>query len=208
MLNSLSKQLGFSLIELLIAMTIGLAAVSSLAAFVGNSAATNSKFLMLMRLQEELNTVANLISTDLQRAGFNADISAAIKSPDIYLSQYHHPIVIAMHPKEPDSSCILYAYDKDKSGVINIEGNNENYGFRLRNNAVEMRQDGADCAAGGWQDLTDSSVTHVDELRFTIIFTSQSTMAIRLHLAASVKQDSNLSRQIVRDVFLQSQYDA
>ncbi|MDO6694041.1 prepilin-type N-terminal cleavage/methylation domain-containing protein [Aliiglaciecola sp. 3_MG-2023] len=207
MLSSGPKSFGFSLVELLIAMTIGLSAVASLAGFVGNSAAINSKYLMLMRLNEELNTVADLIAADLQRAGFNADISKAIEDPDIYLSQFYYPVVIDKHPKENSHSCILYAYDKDKNGVINVEGSSEDYGFRLHNNAVEMRQDGANCTAGGWQDLTDTSVTKVEDLQFTIIFSSQSSMAIRIHLSASVKKHSSISQQIVRDVFLQSQYD-
>ncbi|GAA6184185.1 prepilin-type N-terminal cleavage/methylation domain-containing protein [Aliiglaciecola sp. NS0011-25] len=205
MLSRQLRALGFSLIELLIAMVIGMSALASLAGFIGNAAASNSKFLMLMRLNEELNTVTNLITAEIQRTGFNAEITAAINNPDIYLSQFHQPIVISKHPKESSDSCILYAYDKDKNGVINLEGSDENYGFRLHNDAVEMRQDGADCAAGGWQDLTDSSVTSVEELRFSIIFISESTIGIRIHISASVKQHSTMSKQITRDVFAHSQ---
>lgn len=201
MLNPPKQPLGFSLIELLVAMAIGLGAITSLASFVGNAAASNSKFLNLMRLNEELSTVANLITTELQRSGFYGDIGSAINTPQAFKDEVFQPVVISRHPQEETNSCILFAFDKDKNGSLE---QTENYGFRIHNKAIEMRQAGAGCAKGGWQDLTDSSVTIVEQLQFTLIFKSHSVIAIRMQLSASVKRHTSINKQITREVFVYS----
>lgn len=204
MLNSRSFTTGFSLIELLIAMAIGLSAIAGLTSFVGTAAANSSHYSINLRLNEEINTVANLISNDIKRAGFNADIATAVNQPKLFSDTFLTPIKISKHPQEKANSCILYRYDKDQNGQFNHAENNENYGFRLHNSAIEMRQKGASCNAGGWQDLTDSSVTNVEQLEFNIIFKSATAIGIEIQIIAKAKRHKKYSIQLNRVVFVHS----
>ena len=70
MLAFLSKQNGNSLVELMIAMTLGLASITAMASLVGHGIALNSSLLATSRLEEEMNAVVTVISHDLKRAGY------------------------------------------------------------------------------------------------------------------------------------------
>jgi prepilin-type N-terminal cleavage/methylation domain-containing protein len=65
----LSRQKGFSLVELMISLTLGLVVMGGALSIVTSILATNTSTLKMTRLNEELRTVMMMLTRDLRRAG-------------------------------------------------------------------------------------------------------------------------------------------
>jgi prepilin peptidase dependent protein B len=159
---------GSSLIEMMIAITIGLGSLMSLASLVGFGIGVNGKLLASNRLAEELNSIGAVMYREIMRAGYNGNTLSTIADPAAAPSAFANTISLSEFPGEEANSCILYAYDGNNNGVLDVIGTNENHGFRLHDNSIEMRIDGAACDAGGWRDLSDPDVVRVTSLSFTL----------------------------------------
>jgi prepilin peptidase dependent protein B len=207
MLVSLAKQYGNSLVELMISMTLGLASITAMASLVGHGIALNTILLAKSRLEEEVNAVVVVISHDLKRAGFYALTNEMVKSPATSNNPFDNSLSIGAFAAEPASSCINFAYDRNKNGVLDTAFSNEQYGFRLRDNAVEIRLDGAACDQSGWHDLTDPKVVQVIVLKFTVEKTTvqqitQTRVNIELH--ARLKKHPDISRSILTSILIEN----
>lgn len=162
------KQRGASLVELMIAMVLGIASLSMLASVTGYGVGTNANLLSQSRLTEELRAALFLIKREVRRAGINGDALERVQDPVANPSNFANSIVLGAYPGEDASSCILFTYDSNLDGVLDVGGTNESYGFRLRDGAIEVRQAGAGCEEDGWQDLTDSQMIEITELTFSM----------------------------------------
>lgn len=189
---------GFSLVELLIAMALGGTLLSALVSFVAISASSHAKLVMQQRLSEELHTLSHLIVDELRRAEFDHSATSFSKPFDPQESEFVDSLRLSEFPGEQSTSCIEYAYDKNKDGILNTSPSNENFGFRLKNKAIEMRQKGAKCESNGWQDISDSSVVTVEALKFSIQQASQTRRYINITLTASAKGYPQIQRSITR----------
>lgn len=209
MLISREKQHGASLIELMIAMTLGLGSLSVIASVIGYGIGANGKLLANSRLSEEVNAIGSLISRDLKRAGYSADTTALVTDPTASPSAFANSVVVSQHPDESADSCIVFAYDRNTNGVLDTVGTNENYGFRLRSGAVEIRKAGAACADGGWENLTDTDMVSITGLSFSLTQTTFNTVVstqVNVFLQGELAADSNFSRQYTTS-FLVRNYD-
>ena len=207
MLVSPLKQYGNSLVELMISMTLGLASITAMASLVGHGIALNASLLAKSRLDEEINAVVAVVSHDLKRAGYYALTKDIVKNPKNFSNPFDGNLSIASYTAEPANSCINFAYDRNKNGLLDTSPNNEKYGFRLRDKAVEIRLDGAACEESGWHDLTDPKVVQVTALRFTAHQTAvqqvtQTRVTIELH--ARLKKHPDISRSINTSVLIEN----
>lgn len=165
-----TTQCGFTLVELLITMLIGLFILSAVTTMLVSSNQTSVDTLRMIRMQQELRAVMNLMTSDLRRAGFNGGSASLIGTGSASPFSISEPTTAS-----PTGTCILYSYDQSGNSAAsptNYDGTvngTENYGFRLDSGdgAVERRQAGAGCSAGGWQNLTDENVVKVTGLQFT-----------------------------------------
>lgn len=168
MLSYNRKQSGNSLVELMVGMTLGLASIAAMASLVGHGIALNSALLAKSRLDEEVYAVLTVIGQTLSRAGYQANTSLMVDALDTFDNPFLHTLRVTEFTSEPSDSCIVFAYDRNKNGLLDTIDTNENYGFRLRDNAVEIRVNGFECDQKGWHDLTDPSVINVTQLKFVI----------------------------------------
>jgi prepilin peptidase dependent protein B len=199
MLISPIKQHGNSLVELMISMTLGLASITAMASLVGHGIALNTSLLAKSRLDEEINAVVAVISHDLKRAGFYADTNEIVKDPTTFLNPFDNSLSIAAFTDEPANSCINFAYDRNKNGLLDTAPSNENYGYRLKDKAVEIRLDGAACNESGWHDLTDPKVVQVTTLKFSVEQTTVQQITqtrVNIELQARLKKHPDISRSI------------
>jgi type IV pilus assembly protein PilW len=146
------------------------------------------------KLNQELYSLMLVMSNDIRRAGYWANPAAdmeyferpqdnpfsldktelsLIASTDNYVS-INDPISGNSADK---AQCVLYAFDQDGDGLLD---NQEIFGFRLRDNAVEMRigwndydpSDATlsvindDCSLGNWEAVTDPNQIRIRELTF------------------------------------------
>ena len=200
MLNTLNRQVGASLVELMISMTLGLASMTAMASLVGHGIALNNQLLEKSRLDEEINAVLAVLSQDPQRAGYHASTANMVGTPLTFNSAFHaQTIRLSEYPSETTDSCITFAYDRNQNGLLDTVNTNENYGYRLKNKAIEMRQSGLSCLANKWQDLSDPKVVHITDLSFSKqVLNSQQLKHVRIHvsLTANLVRNPDLSRSV------------
>lgn len=202
-----AKQYGNSLVELMISMALGLASITAMASLVGHGIALNSSLLAKSRLDEEINAVIAIVSHDLKRAGYYALTNEMVKTPVTSLNPFDHSLNVAAYTDEPANSCINFAYDRNKNGLLDTSPNDEMYGFRLRDRAVEIRLDGAACDASGWHDLTDPKVVQVTALMFTLEQTTVQKVVqtrVNIELQARLKKYPDISRSLSTSVLIEN----
>ncbi|GAB5380390.1 MAG: type II secretion system protein J [Aliiglaciecola sp.] len=180
---------GFSIVELLIAMTLGLSVMAGLTAFTGRLISFNAKTMTLLRLQEELQTIAIFLSREISRSGAIAQAEIQAKNGIKSKGKQWNGFTFSHFPNESPNSCMLFAYDRDWDGQLSRTPNNEHYGFRLKNKAIEFRVAGANCDENGWQDLSDPNIVEVTRLQFNPI--AKTRALVQVQLAGQLKQDPN-----------------
>jgi prepilin-type N-terminal cleavage/methylation domain-containing protein len=154
---------GFSLVELMVAMTLGVFIMLTVASIFSATLRGNAATLRSARLNQDLSTPLEIMAHDIRRAGFTADqydydgtTDIDINGVDIFL---------------PDGNCVLYSYNRDEDAAP--PDDNERLGFKLNGGAIEMRNSctgttcDTDCTAGNWEDITDPEVVVIDSLTFS-----------------------------------------
>lgn len=246
-----SFEQGLTLIEMMVAMVLGIAVVGTIMAVTITSVTTSTTNLRNIRLNEELRAVMSTITRDLKRAGHwglaenavaaasvsgltldgtsgnititgtddifepfedaivagtplmllhvyrdssatklvaanitgytNAtEISATVDGtvgdgvfPETSLEKNSWTILgpfndtITLGDTDGDattSECVLFEFDANNDGILNA--GDEEFGFRLNNGAVTVRQGGTACDGGGWEALSDGSAINITRLSF------------------------------------------
>lgn len=133
---SISK-LGFSLIELLVAMFLGSIIIMAVGSMLTSSRAMINQLDLQQQLDTELNVLADRISKDLRRAGFfehsktkesqsNADffsihdVSWGIAGKP-YFKNYVSLSRKINNPSEINNSCVIFIYDINMDGCIGLK---------------------------------------------------------------------------------------
>lgn len=164
---------GFSLLELMLGMTLGLLVLASVLAFYGTVVRSSADNLKGARLNQDLRATLNLISRELRRAGFWAAVPFVddMTANPFLSTALGSDLKVGAFTGEMANSCITFTYDLDadkRLGVgaggtadaIRDTDNVEQLGYRLRNGAIEYRTGGSpfSCTGGTWERLTEPEV--------------------------------------------------
>lgn len=178
-----TRQKGFSLVELMIAIVIGLIVAGAGISLLVNTADTDFDALKITRLNQELRAVMNLMVRDIRRAGYNAGVGNLIAAGawNPFIRDTGGNLLFSLSDiNNVDSNtatkdCIIFAYDANNNGVD--DGNSERFGYRLMAsavntswNTVKARQNGALCSStsnSDWTPLSDDSTIEIRALTFT-----------------------------------------
>jgi prepilin peptidase dependent protein B len=163
------QQTGLSLIELMIGLLVGLVIVAGgLSVFV-TSVRGQADNIKLSRLNQDMRAMMDIMVRDIRRAGFVTD------DPQTnWTSLQDNPFFgatteLAIY----DSTCIVYAYNRDNDSPPAVDGN-EHLGFRLNDGGeLEMRSSGTtneNCDDGVWESITESEV-EINGLAFDLTST-------------------------------------
>jgi prepilin peptidase dependent protein B len=155
----MKRQSGYSLIEIMIALLIGLIIVAAIITLYANTVRGSSDTLRSARLNHDLESAMALMVNDIRRAGYWGGAIAGSDSRD-------NPFTIgAANIQIHGGSCILYTYDANGSGKNTLEDltddvdSNEYYGFKLQGTDIMIRISGAttaDCGGGTWRTMNIS----------------------------------------------------
>ena len=192
-------QLGTTLLEMLISMAIGFASLTTMASLVGHGIGLNSQLLAKSRLDEEVNGIVELLINDIKRAGFDASTHNIVTDPNAFQSPFAASVITAAYPGETADSCIVFAYDRNQNGVLDTISTNENFGYRLKHSAIEIRLDGLGCGVNGWQDLSDPQIVKVTRLEFVIRTQQRANVVanrVELILQAELRGNPAISKLI------------
>lgn len=189
-MNNIIKQRGVTLIELLIGLAVGMFVVSGVLTVYVATIESTSDTIAQSRLNQEVMTLMNVMSTDIRRAGywagsnpddiagnpFNQSGSTALDVRDVSsnTSFFTAARVVA---GTASGDCITYSYDADEDESVDLD---ELFGFQLIGTDIWMRTScdnggvndctvatSASCELGAWQRITDNSTIRINTLTFS-----------------------------------------
>ena len=147
------RQRGLSLVELLVGVAIALLIAAAAATLFVAQVRESRALVLEARLTQDLRTAADLIARDLRRAGgWGAAVDGvwAAGATGVAANPY-----LAVSPTTTPSDTVSFRYSRDEAENQVID-TNEQFGFRLRNAAIEI-----ELGAGNWQALTDTGTLQV-----------------------------------------------
>ncbi|MGR9117353.1 MAG: PilW family protein [Gammaproteobacteria bacterium] len=177
----MNRQTGFSLIEIMIALLLGIIVVGGALTIYISTIRGSTDTLRSARLNHDLDSAMQLMINDIRRAGYWGGAVAGVNVGNNPPANPGNPFTIGPFTigpfttgtpniQIPINSCIRYSYDADNSGAPD---NGEYYGFKLDNGALKMRNSSApdttsDCTeAGTWFTFTDEDKVNVTGLTFS-----------------------------------------
>lgn len=162
----MKKQAGFTLIEIMIALVLGLIVLSATIGIYVSTVKGSTDTINSARLNHDLDSVMSLMVNDLRRAGNWGGAIAGANSET-------NPFAIgAANIQIPTAACILYTYDADGDGTPD---NGEYYGFKLQSGAIKIRSSDTaeattDCTGTGWSTLTVEEDVNITALTFSTAY--------------------------------------
>lgn len=187
MQKSNRTQIGFGLIELMVAITIGLIVIGGITSLVVATLRTNTDQYQMTRLTQDLRASMTLITRELKRAGYDEDAiydfgrgsHTSNNFEDVRLFDDDNTTELFVEDGIASSgsggnpaTCVIYGWDADGDGAGDA---GEYRGFRLdaANGTLEAKTSGAeadaDCNAGNWEALTDPNLIQVDQFEITTV---------------------------------------
>lgn len=158
---------GFTLVELMVALTLGLIVIGAVVAFAGSSVRAYADNMQSSRMTQDLRTAMTLLVREMRRAGYDAS-SVSRMLTNTNPTQFALPTV--------SGECVIYQYDRSVDGPGGTPGATETRGLR-RNAATGTLQMNATSATpsctsnDGWVDLTDPAVVTFTRFTPTVINT-------------------------------------
>ncbi|MDO9423974.1 MAG: prepilin-type N-terminal cleavage/methylation domain-containing protein [Methylobacter sp.] len=173
----MKKQSGFTLIELMIALVIGLIIIAATIGIYITTIRGSSDTIKFVRLNHDLESVMSLMTNDIRRAGYWAGaIAGADSRENPFTSETTNVTNIQLRNLAAPTTavttgnCILYTYDANGDGVVDV---NEYYGFRRNGSTINMRLTGtatdpADCTNGSWEENIAGNQITITALSFSL----------------------------------------
>jgi prepilin-type N-terminal cleavage/methylation domain-containing protein len=198
---TLKKYKGFTLIELMVAMTISLIVVAAVLTMYVTMSTSNIEYLKSVRLNNEMRSAVDRMARDIRRAGYYSAAATAVAS-----GAYSNPFAgignagAASVATPFNSSSIVFAYDN---------GASTSRGYQLNGNVVEYCNSN-DCTNGPWQELTDSNLINIDNLNFAVSTYSSSAgvalMDVNIDVTGSLVSDSDISRTMEETITIRNEH--
>ena len=163
--NLHKKYQGFTLIELMIAMVVGLIVVAATITIYIITIRGSADTLKSAHLNQDIGVVTTLMINDIRRAGYwGGAVIGADSGNNPFTIEDQTDVAI-----NADADCIVYSYDLDNDAIVDDD---EYFGFRLQNGSVEIKDSGSisNCndAEAVWVDMIDSDELTVTDLTFDL----------------------------------------
>ena len=232
--DDLAINKGFSLIELMVALVVGLFVAGIVATMYVSIVRANSTTIQLSRLNQDLQSTMDIIARDIQRTGYDADsaqnlarntsgqhITSAgvVTTSDVEAVFYAFQIGTG-NPLDyvSASNCILLRYDTNGDGVVagGSASQPEILGYRYASAALAVEYQNwtsvasQNCTSTGWQTLAGGDGhLNVNGLTFTLkpasgASPSFSQRSIVISISGSSATDSALRVTLSREVRLRN----
>lgn len=181
-------QRGFTLIELMVGLTVGLIVIGVVGSIFLSILRTSSDTMHSLTVNQEMRSVMALMVSDLRRAGYwegavDAAGSDAFENPfttEAETAAGTNLRDVHIHDTDADGigDCIMYSYDidhDDNAQLFDEQGVAPRMGFRLEEGSVQGLVTGVSMASGAdssscggdFKRFTDAQVLVVDSLEFS-----------------------------------------
>ncbi|NOR51909.1 MAG: hypothetical protein GQ470_04750 [Gammaproteobacteria bacterium] len=122
------KQAGVTLVELLVGMSVGLIVVGGALTIYVNTVSSSASTIQSSVLNQEMNAIMQLVSSDIRRAGYWLDTNtSSVTDPNPFTdSAYEYNITIgtwdadSSGSDEAASTCITFAYDRNQNSQVGL----------------------------------------------------------------------------------------
>jgi prepilin peptidase dependent protein B len=221
---------GWSLVELMLAIGLGLLLLTVALHLVSGHVDEQRRLLLESRLTQDLRTAVELVSRDVRRAGYWADVSGGVwdaAHPAVALTANPYRGAVLNGPAAAPWLGYSYSRDLTEDGV---NSNQEKFGLRLNTSTqtLEWRLSGSAIAPDErdhWQALTDPALLRVTRLAIRLDETHQSLLGhcaltacngqarcpperiqrrVRVELDAQDARDSRIQRQLTTEARLRN----
>lgn len=156
MLGPVTRERGFTLVELMVGLAVGLLVVAAAAVLLASRIREHRTMLVEARLMQDLRTSMDIITRDLRRAGYWGGAAAAMRATSAASNPY-----LALTPASAASDAVRFQLSRDTT-ENNMLDDNEAFGFRLRKGGIDMLIGG-----GSWQALTDAQTMTIVSFQVT-----------------------------------------
>lgn len=197
----MKTQRGYTLIELMISLVIGLVALAAVTSVFISMLGTNTTQMKTIRLNQELRGAMTNIVRDLRRSGFNGNAAQQL-GPPIASFGFSQLTLGGSAPVNGDAkSSVNFAFDApgDPTGV-------ETFGYQLNNGAVRACKSTVSTCSN-WERITDDSLVNISALTFLPKITSVGGLnhtTITVTLTGNLIADTNFTRTLVQTVVLRN----
>lgn len=139
------KMAGFSLLEMLVAMTISAMLMLSAGRFLPRLISENLRLQQRVQLREELQQLIQTLEKAVRRAGY-CNGECGTEGLTVF------------------TDCLLLRWDDNSNGKWEgvAHGESDYYGFRLRQKQLETQRGVDGCTGTGWERLTDPAFVLVE----------------------------------------------
>lgn len=203
------KTYGYTLIELMVSMSISLIVLTSAIVLFSVNSSFGSQHMQKDFLRSQLNVLVTTMSDEIARAGFCYDCTSA--NPFI-LSEtgniHTSAILLDDSPTKANGTCIRFAYNHDKRSDPGTIHKDDAKGYRLDPAGLPVieiyeNRNGLsnwDCSKGYWQDMTHKPLRIKKLLFERESFQAQSgdnvLQNIKLTITASLVSDDSMEETI------------
>ena len=153
---SQKSQSGLSLVELIVAVAIGLIVIAAAFSFFSRHLRESRAVQVELRLMQDLRSASDLIGRDLRRAGHWGNASAGVWQRDTETVAVNPYALVTIA-----SNDVAFYFSRDTAENNTID-TNEQFGFRLRAGVVEFL-----LGSGNWQALSDANTVTVTSFTVT-----------------------------------------
>ena len=147
------RSLGLTMIELLVGSAIGLIVAAAAAAVVLANVRENRQLQIEARLMQELRSTAGMVARDLRRAGYWAASASGVRG-DAASAPLLNPHR-ALSPQGAASDAVRLSFSREAGDDLALD-DDEQFGFRLRNGAIEVQ-----LGSANWQAISDAGTLRV-----------------------------------------------
>ena len=155
-----NAQRGLSLIELLVAMVVGLIVLAAAVSFLSRHLRESRAVQVELRLLQDLRSAIDLIGRDLRRAAYWGQASAGVWQPGATTTPVNPYAFVTIASQQVDFN---FSRDNNENNALDT---NEQFGFRLRGGVVEFML-GAANSGSNWQALTDANTVAITSFTVT-----------------------------------------
>ena len=210
------NQRGFSLIELMVGMAIGLILMSAVVALTVSMLRTNAETVTLSKLTQEGRAISDLVTREVRRARYSGNARAFVGAAGAATNAFDVVQINTTNlPTAVTGNCIRFSYDADDDGALET---NEVKVISLFNGAVYLGQAatyaGANCvtsSAGAGNALRISSRdVNVTSLEFRGNSTTNGVTGIAnridLLFTVALANDATVTRRFNQNIQLRNPF--
>lgn len=188
-MNRVTKQQGLTLIEMMIAIVIGLIVSGITITLFLTTLRANNDDMKMIRLNQEMRAIMNIMVRDLRRADYWAGTTAS-------------PFEVTwLDGTSPNP--ITFSYDADADGVDDLDTEDFGYRWQGAGNAIEMLD-----TSNSWVELSDNEAVTINGLSFDVALASTvdntAIRTVNITMSAEISTDSTVSKTITETVRLRN----